>query len=261
MACEKPPLSASRESAVLRVAFPGVHRIGDPACPAWDSNEDRIATHGSESERKGRASTTRKIVCDTQPFVRPARNRGAAHLRRRRVSDRRSGLSAARFEGYARKPEKSCGLKARLNAMKFVGFLLASVGSLVLLLGAWYVVEAVRFIAGTEATRGVVVEHKFTHGLNLGNREVGFNENQTQTTDMYAPIVEFETPRGEKVRFQANWSEGEPPPVGTELGVRFPDERPGDARVAGVSSLFGGAAIVLLLGAIIGGAGLLILRR
>lgn len=142
---------------------------------------------------------------------------------------------------------------------KIVGFLLAIVGGLILLLGGWYAVEAVRFIGDTESTGGVVVEHEFTHGLNSGFREVGGY--QTQTTKMYAPIVEFETPQGDTVRFQANWSEGDPPPIGSEVGVRFPVERPHDARVAGISSLFGGAAIMLLIGTIFGGGGVLVLRR
>lgn len=142
---------------------------------------------------------------------------------------------------------------------KVAGVLLALAGLAVLLLGGWYAVEAARFIGETESTNGVIVEHKFTHGLNSGIRESGGY--QTRTTEMYAPIVEFESPVGEPVRFQANWSEGDPPAIGTEVGVRFRPERPSDARIAGVASLFGGAAIVLLIGTILGGAGVLIFRR
>jgi hypothetical protein len=135
------------------------------------------------------------------------------------------------------------------------------VGGLILLLGGWYVVEGVCFIAGTETASGVVVEHKFTHSLDKRHRAVETAGYQTKTTDMYAPVVEFESPRGRKIRFQPNWSEGEPLPVGTEVGVRFADQNPEDARVAGVSPLFGGAAIVLLLGGLIGSAGLLSIRK
>lgn len=77
---------------------------------------------------------------------------------------------------------------------------------------------------------------------------------------MYAPIVRFVGPDGTEVRFQASWSEGEPPPIGTEVGVRFPKENPGAARIAGVASLHGGAGILLLLGGLFLAAGWLMIR-
>lgn len=139
------------------------------------------------------------------------------------------------------------------------GGLLSLTGLLVLALGGLYAVEALRFIGDTQATRGVVVEHKFTHGLNTGTRKVG--SHQTKVIKMYAPIVEFEAPGGRSVKFQASWSEGDPPPIGTELGVRYRIERPEDARVSGLISLFGGAAIVGLIGLVFAGSGWLVLRR
>lgn len=149
--------------------------------------------------------------------------------------------------------------QARLNPRTIAGGLLALAGLLVLLVGGLYAAEALRFIGNTEAARGVVVEHKFTHGLNTGTRKVG--SHQTKTIDMYAPIVEFESANGRSVRFQAHWSEGSPPPIGTELGVRYRAERPEDARVGGWISLFGGAAIVGVIGLVFVGAGALMLRR
>ena len=77
---------------------------------------------------------------------------------------------------------------------------------------------------------------------------------------MYAPVVSFETPNGNEIRFQASWSEGEPAAIGTEVGVRFPRDDPHDARVAGLASLYGGAGILLLLGAIFLGAAWLVIR-
>lgn len=147
-----------------------------------------------------------------------------------------------------------------MTPKKIAGFLLTLTGALILLLGAWYAAEAVRFIGETESTTGVVVEHEFTHGLNSGFREVG-SRGATQTTAMYAPIVEFDGAQGETVRFQANWSEGDPPEIGSEVGVRYRGERPSDARIAGIGSLFGASAIVVLIGSVFTGAGILMVRR
>ncbi len=145
--------------------------------------------------------------------------------------------------------------------MKLVGSLLAALGGLLLLLCAWYVVEATGFLLDSEPATGVVVEHEFTGGLNTGRQEVGPQGGSTVVTDMYAPIIEFQGPTGQTVRFKANWSEGSPPAIGSELGVRYRRDTPGDARVTGVASLYGAAAIVLLLGVVFGSAGVLIFRK
>jgi hypothetical protein len=145
--------------------------------------------------------------------------------------------------------------------MKVVGSLLALIGCLFLLLAGWYGVEATRFFLNSESANGEVVEHEFTGGLNTGIREVGIGEYGTKVTDMYAPVVMFSMPDGKEVRFRANWSEGEPPPIGTGVGVRYPRESPEKARITGVSSLYGGAGILLLIGGIFTGAGLLTLRK
>lgn len=116
------------------------------------------------------------------------------------------------------------------------------VGTLILALSAWYSFEATRFLIGTEPAMGEVVDHKFTGGLSTGFRE--FGSYKTQVTDMYAPIVEFQTSAGDNVRFQANWSEGDPPPVGSSVKVRYPERHPENARISGASSLFGGSGIL-----------------
>ncbi len=144
--------------------------------------------------------------------------------------------------------------------MKAVGVLLSLVGLLIVLLGFWYAVEAYRFVAGSEAASGIIVEHRFTGGLISNRRELG-SGHQTQVVDMYAPVVSFTGPDGNEVRFEANWSEGEPPPIGTEVGVRFPRTDPQAARIAGLASLYGGAGILLLLGGIFLGAGWLVIRH
>lgn len=144
--------------------------------------------------------------------------------------------------------------------MKTLGILLALPGALILLLGIWYVVEASRFIAGSATASGIIVEHRFTGGLNTGRKEVGTGARKTQTVDMYAPVVSFEGPDGKEVRFQANWNEGAPPPIGTEVSVRFPENNPDAARIAGWSSLYGGAGILLLLGGVFLGAAWLAVR-
>ena len=145
--------------------------------------------------------------------------------------------------------------------MKLVGFLLAAVGGLILLLCAWYVVEATGFLLDSDPTTGVVVEHEFTGGLNTGRQEVGPQGGSTVVTDLYAPIVEFDGPTGHKIRFKANWSEGSPPPIGSEVGVRYRTDNPGEARITGLSALYGAAGILLLLGVTLGGAGVLIWRK
>ncbi|MDO3387534.1 hypothetical protein QWI17_16955 [Gilvimarinus sp. SDUM040013] len=99
-------------------------------------------------------------------------------------------------------------------AKKLAGFLLFLVGMLILAGGVWYTYEAVRFIATTESTTGKIVEHEYTGGSNAGFRDV---DGTSQTTDMYAPIVEFRTPADTNVRFRANWSEGDPPAIGTTV--------------------------------------------
>lgn len=142
---------------------------------------------------------------------------------------------------------------------KAAGWMIFLVGTLILILSAWYAFEATRFLGGTEPTMGEVVDHEFTGGLNTGYREVG--SHQTKVTAMYAPIVEFQTTTGSTVRFRANWSEGDPPPVGSSVSVRYPTQYPENARISGISSLFGGAAILFLLGVIFAGAGILILWK
>jgi len=143
--------------------------------------------------------------------------------------------------------------------MKTAGILLAAIGGLILLLSGWYAVEAFKFFANSESTSGVVVEHKFTGGLNTGMREVG--SYQTKTNPMYAPVVKFATAEGKEIKFQANWSEGAPPAIGSWVAVRFPQENPEDARIAGIASLYGGAGILLVIGGIFFGAGVLVLRK
>lgn len=145
-------------------------------------------------------------------------------------------------------------------AMKIVGFLLVACGGLLLLLAGWYAWEATSFFVGSESARGEIVEHKFTGGLNTNRREVG-SSNATVVVDMYAPIVRFETPGGTEFTFQAGWSESEPPPIGTEVGVRYPERAPQDARVAGIASLYGGGAIVFVIGAVFAAAGGLVVRK
>lgn len=144
-------------------------------------------------------------------------------------------------------------------AKKTAGWLMVLVGTLILALSTWYALEAIRFISVTESTVGEIIDHKFTGGLNTGTREVG--SYQTKTTAMYAPIVSFKTSTGATVRFQANWSEGDPPPVGSTVSVRYPVQNPQKGRISGITSLFGGAAILLLIGAVFAGAGILILRK
>ena len=143
--------------------------------------------------------------------------------------------------------------------MKIVGFLLAAIGGLILLLSGWYAVEATKFLANSESASGIVVEHKSTGGLNTGTREVG--SYKTKATSMYAPIEKFETAEGKEIRFQVNWSEGEPPAIGSPVGVRFPKGNPKDARIAGLASLYGGAGILLVIGVIFFGAGALVFRK
>lgn len=145
--------------------------------------------------------------------------------------------------------------------MKLVGALLATVGGLILLLALWYAVEASRFIINSESATGVIVEHEFTSGLITSRGEVGSAGRTAQVTDMYAPVVRFETSDGGEIRFKANWSEGEPPTIGTEVGVRYPTQSPEDARIAGISSLYGGAGVLLVIGGIFLGAGIFVLRR
>lgn len=144
-------------------------------------------------------------------------------------------------------------------AKKVAGWMIVLVGTLILALSAWYAYEAIRFLSGTESAMGEIVDHEFTGGLNTGSREVG--SYQTQVIAMYAPIVAFQTSMGVNVRFKANWSEGDPPPVGSSVPVRYQAQNPENARISGTSSLFGGAAILFLIGAIFAGAGILILRK
>lgn len=144
--------------------------------------------------------------------------------------------------------------------MKAAGWLLIVVGLPILLFGVWYATEMASFMSSTESTTGLVVEHKFSHGLNTGRREVGTGGG-TQTTAMFSPVVEFQSADGRVVRFQADWSEGEPPAVGSEIEVLYKSEWPQDARIGGFFNLFGGALIVLLLGAVFSGCGVLIIRR
>ena len=143
--------------------------------------------------------------------------------------------------------------------MKAAGWLMVTMGCLVLLFGAWYAFETVSFVRSTESTSGVVVEHEFSHGLNSGYREVG--SRATQTTAMFSPIVEFVNADGGTTRFRANWSEGDPPAVGSEVEVRYNPEWPEDARIGGFFNLFGGALIFLLLGAVFSAGGVLAIRR
>lgn len=144
-------------------------------------------------------------------------------------------------------------------AKKAAGWMIVFAGTLILALGVWYVFEATLFLSRTDSAMGEVVEHKFTGGLSNGFREVG--SYQTKVTPMYAPIVSFQTSTGVNVRFQANWSEGEPPPVGSPVSVRYPAKNPEKARISGISSLFGGAAIIVLIGTVFAGAGVLIVRK
>ena len=144
-------------------------------------------------------------------------------------------------------------------ARKAAGLMMLLAGTLILALSIWYTFEAIRFISGTESAKGEVVEHKFTGGLNTGSREVG--SYKTKTIAMYAPIVSFKTSTGNAVRFQANWSEGDPPPIGSTVPVRYQAQNPKNARISGITSLFGGAGILLLIGFIFAGAGVLILRK
>jgi hypothetical protein len=143
--------------------------------------------------------------------------------------------------------------------VKIAETLLSLVGLLLLLLAGLYGAEALRFMSQTETAMGHVVEHKPTAGLNSSYRDV--DSYARETIAMYAPIVEFTTASGESIRFQASWSEGDPPAIGTDLQVRYRPEQPADARVAGLSSLFGSTAIVLILALAFGGAGIMMLRR
>ena len=141
---------------------------------------------------------------------------------------------------------------------KSVGWVVCLVGILIFAGGGWYAFEATRFLIDTETTSGEIVDHEFMGGSSAGFREVG--SRQTQVTNMYAPIVTFRTPTGIDVRFRANWSEGEPPAIGTPVKVRYPPQSPYNARISGLSSLYGGAFILFLIGAVFAGAGALILR-
>jgi len=142
---------------------------------------------------------------------------------------------------------------------KLMGVLIGLVGVLILAGSAWYAYEATSYLSKTLSTTGEIVDHKFTGGLNSGFREVG--STATQTTPMYAPIVAFRSGSGVEVQFQANWSEGDPPAIGTTVPVRYLEDLPQDARIGGFASLYGGAAILFLIGAVLAGAGGLILRQ
>ncbi len=142
-------------------------------------------------------------------------------------------------------------------ATKLIGVSLGLAGVLILAGSAWYAYEATRFVLETELTTGEVVDHEFTGGINNAVREVG--STATRRTGIYAPIVAFRTDSGVAIEFQANWSEGDPPAIGSTVPVRYHEQNPAQARISGLVSLYGGAVILFLMGAVFAGAGGLIL--
>ena len=143
-------------------------------------------------------------------------------------------------------------------ANKLIGVLIGLVGVLILVGSAWYAYEATGFVLKTELSTGEVMDHKFTGRVSTDGQQMG--STATRTTPMYAPVVAFRTDSGIAIEFQANWSEGDPPAIGTNVPVRYPRQYPEDARIAGFASLYGGAVILFVIGAVFAGAGGLILR-
>jgi len=143
-------------------------------------------------------------------------------------------------------------------AKTIAGILLSLVGVVILAGGGWYAYEAFQFVGSTESTTGTIVEHKFTGGLNRTTREGG--SRVTETVPMYAPIVEYQTGAGQNVQFQANWSEGDPPAIGTIVNVRYSPDAPTAARISSFFSLYGAALILFLIGGVFAMAGVLVLK-
>ncbi|MEM1082293.1 MAG: DUF3592 domain-containing protein, partial [Pseudomonadota bacterium] len=69
--------------------------------------------------------------------------------------------------------------------------------------------------------------------------------------------MSYETADGKTIRFQANWSEGDPPTIGSAVPVHYAPEWSGQARISILASLFGGTLIIGIIGGLFAFGGIL----
>ncbi|WP_227814996.1 DUF3592 domain-containing protein [Nitrogeniibacter aestuarii] len=120
-----------------------------------------------------------------------------------------------------------------MQVIKIVKFVFTLVGALLLALSAYLFEDTRTFVSEGEHGTGTVIDL-----LRSGE-------------GTYAPRVRFETPEERVVEFTSSTSANPPAyEVGEEVDVIYPADRPVDARISGFMTLWGGALITGILGAV-----------
>lgn len=132
--------------------------------------------------------------------------------------------------------------------LRVATYLLTAIGGIILALGFWYFFEATRFFIASEPAEGVVVDHKSSGSVYSSTIENGIRVSRAIPVE--ALVVEFRDDNDQSFQFQSSWSKANPLPIGTSVGVRYLERNPHEARITGISSLYGGAFILLVLGGV-----------
>jgi hypothetical protein len=122
------------------------------------------------------------------------------------------------------------------GTLKLIGSIFGLVGLVLLAVGAWFAVDAQRFVAGATRSEGVVVA--------------------MEGSDTLAPVVEFTAADGRTVQFRSSLSSSPPSySVGERVGVYYDIEAPDDARIDAFMDLWFATLVLSGMGSVFGAVG------